>query len=122
MSSTSPKSNAPAHTGADRRRHRVYVTKNTEYHFRDGFCVAVRDRRTGEFLHGHLALRRRMHGGVKFFLNGGVLPNPGEPNVGEAIYFAAGGRDLITSPLEAVERPSKELVAAYPTPAQTAKK
>ncbi len=108
--------------GHDRRRHRVYVTKNTEYHFRDGFCVAVRDRRTGEFLHGHLALRRRMHGGVKFFLNGGVLPNPGEPNVGEALYFATDGRDLITSPLESVERPSKELVSAYPTPAQTAKK
>ena len=32
-------------SGPDRRRHRVYVTKNTEYHFRDGFCVAVRDRR-----------------------------------------------------------------------------
>ncbi|MFO0673294.1 MAG: hypothetical protein U0235_27385 [Polyangiaceae bacterium] len=35
--------------GPDRRRHRVYVTKNTEYHFRDGFCVAVRgDRRPGD--------------------------------------------------------------------------
>jgi hypothetical protein len=121
MSSTKS-SSAPKHAGPDRRRHRVYVTKNTEYHFRDGFCVAVRDRRTGEFLHGHLALRRRMHGGVKFFLNGGVLPNPGEPNVGEALYFATDGRDLITSPLESVERPSKELVSAYPSPAQTAKK
>jgi len=29
--------------GRDRRRHRIYVTKNTEYHFRDGFCIAVRD-------------------------------------------------------------------------------
>jgi hypothetical protein len=46
--------------GQDRRRHRVYVTRNTEYHFRDGYCVAVRDRRTGDFLHGHLALRRRI--------------------------------------------------------------
>ncbi len=40
------------YAGPDRRRHRVYVTKNTEYHFRDGFCVAVRDRRTGDFLQG----------------------------------------------------------------------
>ena len=100
--------------GPDRRRHRVYVTRNTEYHFRDGFCVAVRDRRTGEFLQGHLALRRRIHGGLRFFLNGGIVPNPGEPGVGEALYFATEGRDLVTSPLEGVERPSREMVEAYP--------
>ncbi|HEY2518296.1 MAG TPA: hypothetical protein VGI39_45820 [Polyangiaceae bacterium] len=99
--------------GTDRRRHRVYVTRNTEYHFRDGFCVAVRDRRTGEFLHGHLALRRRIHGGLRFYLNGAIVPNPGEPKIGEALYFATDGRDLVTSPLEAVERPSKELTQAY---------
>ncbi len=104
--------------GPDRRRHRVYVTRNTEYHFRDGFCVAVRDRRTGDFLHGHLALRRRIHGGLKFFLNGAIVPNPGEPQVGEALYFASDGRDLVTSPLEAVERPSKELAEAYAAPAK----
>lgn len=98
----------------ERRRHRVYVTKNTEYHFRDGYCVAVRDRRTGEFLHGHLALRRRVHGGIKFYLNGAIVPNPGDPRPGEALYFATDGRDLVTSPLEAVERPSKEIAAAYP--------
>jgi len=107
----------PAFGGPDRRRHRVYVTKNTEYHFRDGFCVAVRDRRTGDFLHGHLALRRRVHGGLRFYLNGAIVPNPGEPRVGEALYFASEGRDLVTSPLEAVERPSKEIVLAY-TPAK----
>jgi hypothetical protein len=108
--------------GADRRRHRVYVTRNTEYHFRDGFCIAVRDRRTGDFLHGHLALRRRIHGGLKFYLNGAIVPNPGEPKVGEALYFATDGRDLVTSPLEAVERPSKELTAAYAAPARAREK
>ena len=108
--------------GPDRRRHRVYVTKNTEYHFRDGFCVAVRDRRTGDYLHGHLALRRRIHGGLKFYLNGAIVPNAGEPRVGEALYFASGGRDLVTSPLEGVERPSKAIVEAYPTVRETAKK
>ncbi len=108
--------------GTDRRRHRVYVTKNTEYHFRDGFCVAVRDRRSGDFLHGHLALRRRIHGGLKFFLNGAIIPNSGEPRVGESLYFASEGRDLVTSPLEGVERPSKDLTKAYPTARETAKK
>jgi len=100
--------------GPERRRHRVYVTRNTEYHFRDGFCVAVRDRRTGDFLHGHLALRRRIHGGLRFFLNGAIVPNPGDPRVGEALYFEANGRDLVTSPLEAVERPTRDVVQAYP--------
>ncbi len=104
----------PRYPGPERRRHRVYVTRNTEYHFRDGFCVAVRDRRTGEFLHGHLALQRRIHGGLKFFEGGGIAPNAGEPRAGESLYFASEGRDLVTSPLETVERPTKELVSAYP--------
>jgi len=109
---------APAldnYEGPERRRHRVYVTRNTEYHFRDGFCIAVRDRRSGDFLHGHLALRRRVHGGLRFFLNGAILPNPGEPNPGEALYFSTDGRDLVTSPLERVERPTREVVGAYPS-------
>jgi hypothetical protein len=106
---------ALGYRGPERRRHRVYVTRNTEYHFRDGFCVAVRDRRTGEFLHGHLALHRRVHGGLRFFENGAIAPNPGDPRPGESIYFATEGRDLVTSPLQSVERPSKELVGAYPT-------
>ncbi len=99
--------------GAERRRHRVYVTRNTEYHFRDGFCVAVRDRRTGDFLQSHLALRRRVHGGIRFFMNGGIQPNLGEPQPGEALYFESGGHDLVTSPLLSVERPSREVVEAY---------
>ncbi|HEY1692896.1 MAG TPA: hypothetical protein VGG39_12085 [Polyangiaceae bacterium] len=101
--------------GPERRRHRVYMTRNTEYHFRDGFCVAVRDRRTGDFLQGHLALQRRIHGGLKFFEGGGIAPNAGEPRTGESLYFASEGRDLVTSPLEGVERPAREIVAAYPS-------
>lgn len=100
----------------ERRRHRVYVTRNTEYHFKDGFCVAVRDRRSGDFLAGHLAVRRRLHGGLKFFPNGAIVPNAGEPQPGEALYFAADGRDLVTSPVEKIERPSKAVVSAYPEP------
>jgi hypothetical protein len=100
--------------GTERRRHRIYMTRNTEYHFRDGVCVAVRDRRTGEWLPGHLALRRTLFGGIRLFMNGALLPNPGEPKVGEALFFGDGGRDLITSPLQSVERPSRDMVAAYP--------
>jgi hypothetical protein len=100
--------------GPERRRHRIYVTRNTEYHFRDGFCVAVRDRRTGEFLQGHLALRRRVHGGLRFTRDGGITPNTGEPREGESLYFASEERDLVTSALESVQRPAREVVGAYP--------
>jgi hypothetical protein len=100
--------------GTERRRHRVYMTRNTEYHIRDGLCVAVRNRRTGEWLPGHLALRRQLFGGLRFFMNGALQPNPGEPQVGEALFFGEGGRDLITSPLQSVERPTRETVEDYP--------
>jgi hypothetical protein len=104
--------------GPDRRRHRMYVTRNTEYHFRDGFCIAVRDRRTGEFLHGHLALRRRVHGSLTFSRNGGISPSTGEPRAGESLYFASAERDLVTSPLESVVRPPRDVVSAYPAGAR----
>ena len=68
--STAMRASDPAHKdyrGPERRRHRIFVTRNTEYHFRDDVCVAVRDRRTGSFLQGHLALCRPLHGGIRFF-------------------------------------------------------
>ena len=111
-----PETPAADYGRPERRRHRVYVTRNTEYHFRDGFCVAVRDRRTGDFLHGHLALHRRVQGGLKFFDTGGMRPNDGEPCVGESLYFASEGRDLVTSALESVQRPTRDVVGAYPRP------
>jgi len=111
--SSSPAAASEKFGGKERRRHRVYITRNTEYHFRDGFCVAVRDRRTGEFLESHLALRRRVHGGIKFYLNGGIQPNLGEPQPGEALYFESGGHDLVTSPLISVDRPTREVVQGY---------
>jgi hypothetical protein len=100
--------------GPERRRHRVYVTRNTEYHFRDGLCVAVRDRRTGQFMQGHSALAGRIDAGIKFFDNGAIAPSAGEPRPGESLYFASDGRDLVTSPLEAVGRPARETVSTYP--------
>jgi len=48
-------------------------------------------------------------------MNGAIVPNMGEPKPGEALYFAYEGRDLVTSPLEGVERPTRDIVAAYPS-------
>jgi hypothetical protein len=99
--------------GDERRRHRVYLTRNTEYHLREGVCVAVRDRRTGEWLAGHLAMRRTLHCGIRFYMNGAIRPNLGDPRVGEALFFTAGGRDLVTSPVEAIARPERHVVETY---------
>ena len=100
--------------GKDHRIHKVFVTRNTEYHVRKDLCVAVKDRRSGEWLRAHLALRNRVHGGIRFSRSGGILPNPGFPKVGESLFFHAAGRDLVTSPVRSVERPVREIVSRYP--------
>jgi hypothetical protein len=93
----------------------MYVTRNTEYHFRGEQCVAVRDRRTGRWLASHLAIRRKLAGGVRFFEIGTALPSCESPKFGESLYFDedTGGRELITSILSAIERPTREIVASY---------
>jgi hypothetical protein len=103
-----------AFEGSERRVHKVFVTRNTEYHVRRGVCIAVKDRRSGEWLRAHLALRNRIHGGIRFNRSGGILPNPGFPRIGESLFFHAGGRDLVTSPILSVERPERAIVASYP--------
>jgi hypothetical protein len=105
--------------GTERRRHRVYVTRNTEYHMRDGICVAVRDRKSAIFRSAHIALNLRIEGGVKVFPNGAVIPNMKEPHVGDAIYFthvtsSGEERQIVTSRLEKIDRPPKRDVLRYP--------
>jgi len=101
-------------TGSDRRIHKIFVTRNTEYHVRRDVCVAVKDRRSGEWLRAHLALRQKVHGGIRFTRSGGITANDGIPEVGESLFFAAEGRDLVTSPVLDVARPEREIVKRYP--------
>jgi hypothetical protein len=102
------------YSGRERRRHRTFVTRNTEYHCRGDVCIAVRDRRSDTWLPSHLALHRRITGGVRVLANGTAIPSCEPPRVGEALYFAEGGRELITSVLCGVERPPKAVVESYP--------
>lgn len=105
----------PTYQGKERRRHRMYITRNTEYHFRDNLCVAVRDRKTNTWLESHLALHRKLTGGVRVLPNGTAIPVEQPPEVGEALYFSdEEGRELITSRLCTVERPAKRVVETYP--------
>lgn len=110
--------------GPERRRHHVYVTRNTEYHVRDGVCVAVRDRGTQCFRDAHIALRLKLEGGIKFLSNGAVLPHDRAPEIGDSLYFVQPGiverdfeedqRQIITSRIEQVARPPRAVVATYP--------
>jgi len=105
--------------GRDRRRHRVFITRNTEYHLRDEICVAIRDRGTKRWIRSHLALNQRLEGGVRLFSNGAAVPNIRDPEPGDAIYFndrtsASGDRQLVTSRIVMVGRPPKVDVAQYP--------
>src|SRR6478736_10478433 len=102
-----------SYAGPERRRHRMFVTRNTEYHVRDGVCVAVRDLRSDTWLDAHLALHRRVTGGVRILANGTAIPSCEAPRIGEALYFGEDGRELITSQLCEVERPSKAIVRTY---------
>lgn len=106
--------------GPERRRHRVVVTRNTEYHLRDDLVVAVRDRATRRWCEGHLAVALKVEGGVRFFDNGAVVPSLEGPRPGDAMYFtykneAGHQRQLITSKIEAVDRTPKRDVLAYAT-------
>jgi hypothetical protein len=89
----------------DRRRHRVFFTRHTEYHLRDDECVGVRDRESGEWRIDHAALRLR------------ALALPELPSttewVGLRIQFWGRQTDVLTSPVVAVGRPRLDEVPAY---------
>jgi hypothetical protein len=102
-------------SGADRRRHKVYVTHNTEYHTRDGVCVAVRDRRTGQWETHHKALGHKMTGSIHTPQFNGDFPFRNTPEPGDQVVFDDGRRHhVITSELERVTRPPREIVQYYP--------
>jgi len=83
--------------------------------------VAVRDKTTGRWLLRHAALRRAVAGIVR-------LPAPdgqkGCPNgqaqaqaqvqVGDVLFFAADGPEVVTSTLTAIDRPAASTVEGYP--------
>ncbi|MCU0689799.1 MAG: hypothetical protein MUF54_00220 [Polyangiaceae bacterium] len=99
------------YSGPERRIHKVYVTRNTEYHVRKDVCVAVKPRQSKEWVAGQGALRMHLEGHVK---QGTLLPIPGPPALGYRMYFASGDNDVLTSPVIAIIRPPKDVVSEYP--------
>lgn len=100
--------------GKDRREHVMYITRNTEYHFRGKLCIAVRDRGKGAWLLAHQALERPLSGSIRFRNDGEAYPTLERPRVGDALFFGARGPDVITSAVASIERPPRDLVEAYP--------
>lgn len=105
--------------GSERRIHKVYITRNTEYHLRNEVCVAVRDRTSRSFRPAHIALNLRLEGGVKIFSNGALIPHVTRPEVGDAIFFTrletdGDEKQIVTSRVEKIDRPSKRDVMLYP--------
>jgi hypothetical protein len=106
-------SKAP-YAGPERRRRRIYVTRNTEYHFLDDVCVAVKSRESNKWRLGHAALNQALSGCVRFAGAGDVQPKSREPELGDALFFADRGCDVITSVLIDIQRPSRDTVESYP--------
>lgn len=103
----------PLERTIERRIHKVFVTRNSEYHVRRNVCVGVRDRNSGQWIRVHLALQSRVHGSLRFEPSGNVIPNPTTPSVGESLLFNANGQDVVTSTILAIERPTRDIVREY---------
>ena len=90
-----------------RRHYHVFMTRNTEYHCRNGVCVAVRDRKTGEWVTDHQALDLPVISGLHFDEQAGVQFRP--PEIGDPLVFYTNkARRLMTSPIESIARPDDD--------------
>jgi hypothetical protein len=91
----------------ERRRHQVFITRNSEYHCRDRECVGVKDRTSGEWQANHPALRSRLLGGI---LNNQVVKSI--PEKGFRLVF---GKDslIMTSKVLYRGRPERESIFNY---------
>lgn len=99
----------------ERRRRKKFVTRNSEYHFEDERCVAVRDRGQGRWQLAHIALAQPLGGTIRFDEAGCAYPTFEPPEVGDALFFGDdAGPELITSAIDAIMRPTKDEVTAYP--------
>jgi hypothetical protein len=100
------------YSGEERRHHKVYITKNTEYHVRAGQVVAVRPRGSKQWLRRHKALAMRLEGHLDV---GTFIPRPGAPRPGQRLFLAIEDNDVVTSPVVAIVRPPKTTVGDYPS-------
>lgn len=99
------------YTGPERRRHKVYVTNNTEYHLRDLQVVAVRGIGTGTWQQNHTAVGRSLVGGAYVGSRGEMQIRIGAAQVGDKLILSG---DIMTSPVQQLRRPTRDTVEMYP--------
>ena len=100
-----------SYQGPDRRQHRILVTQHTEYHMRGATCIAVRDRRSGDWKGSHSALGSDLLGGIVPLANGSINFIMGtDIDVGTQLCFSS---DVMTSRLKSVCRPTKDAAQSY---------
>jgi len=89
----------------ERRRHRLFVTRHTEYHLRQEQCVGVRNRESGAWFRRHAALRAYA-----------LYVPPADDSdqwLGQRLMFARGGDTITTSPIVSIERPVLAVLPHY---------
>ncbi len=99
----------------EKRRHRMFVTRNTEYHLRDDICVAVRKKVSGDWLMQEKALGARLagvvtvtpHRSIRF--TGSLFPSVGD----NLLFISVSGQDIVTTKIRAIERPPREALKYY---------
>jgi hypothetical protein len=88
----------------ERRQHRVAITRNTEYHLRGEVVVGVRIRGETQFIDSHLALGRHI-----------LIPRT--IHRGDHLWLESSeGEVLVTSAVDDVTRPARELITHYLPP------
>ena len=106
-----PMEKGTSYKGPERRIHHIFVTRHTEYHIREGICVAVKQNENQESAVSRQALNMRMLG---YYGPGTLCAHPGPPDLGFSLHFSIQSKFVVTSPVVAVKRPPKEIADSYP--------
>lgn len=88
--------------GPDRRIHTAFVTRNREYHVRDGLCVAVRDRKSQVWISNHEAIGMELEN-----------RQPVSKYMGQHLLFLSNVAKVRTTPVEEIHRPERSTVDIY---------
>lgn len=101
------------YNGPERRIHKIFVTRNSEYHLKRDQCVAVRERRSGSWLQDHVAIGHKATASIRYSDDGIAGLERSLPNIGESLYFSRPKKDpVVSSPVLEVQRPAKDIVTS----------
>jgi len=99
----------------EKRKHRMFVTRNTEYHLKNETCVAVRNRSTGDWLMHARALGARLIGTISSHDKKNAKPVIYLlPEVGDnLILMSSTGLDIVTTKVRGIHRPPVQALKYY---------